>query len=162
MVSREGGWTRHQPDGAELPIYDAAMAYRAENVPVLVLAGKMYGAGSSRDWAAKGPLLLGVRAVIAESFERIHRSNLVEMGILPLEFPEGQSVSTLNLDGTETYTIRTRGPFAPHALHDITATKPDGTTIHFTARNRIDTPVELTYMLSGGILPHVLRQLLGR
>ena len=160
MVAREGGWTRHQPDGAELPIYDAAMAYRAEGTPVLVLAGKMYGAGSSRDWAAKGPLLLGVRAVIAESFERIHRSNLVEMGILPLEFPEGQSAATLHLDGTETYTIHCRGAFAPHALHDITATKPDGTTIRFTARNRIDTPVELTYMLSGGILPHVLHQLL--
>jgi aconitate hydratase len=160
MVSREGGWTRHQPDGAEMAIYDAAEAYRASGTPVLVLAGKMYGAGSSRDWAAKGPLLLGVRVVIAESFERIHRSNLVEMGILPLEFPEGQSAATLGLNGTETYTIHCRGEFAPHSLHDITALKPDGTSIRFTARNRVDTPAELAYMLSGGILPHVLHRLL--
>ncbi|MBR6022620.1 MAG: aconitate hydratase, partial [Kiritimatiellae bacterium] len=159
LAGREGGWTRHQPSGDLLPIFDAAERYRAESVPVVVLAGKMYGAGSSRDWAAKGPLLLGVRAVIAESFERIHRSNLVEMGILPLEFLPGETAGSLGLDGTESFTIQTDA-LAPNGTHAVTATRPDGTEIRFTVRNRIDTPVEVSYYLSGGILPHVLRHIL--
>ena len=156
----EGGWTRHQPDGEELSIYDAAMRYTEAGVPLLVLAGKEYGSGSSRDWAAKGTLLLGVRAVIAESFERIHRSNLVFMGVLPLQFEEGDSVATLALTGRETFDVTgiTHG-LRPRGEATVRAVAPDGTAREFTARVRIDTPEELVYYRHGGILPYVLRQL---
>jgi aconitate hydratase len=160
MASREGGWTKLQPSGEEMSIFDAAMAYQKAQTPVVVIAGKLYGAGSSRDWAAKGPLLLGVRAVIAESFERIHRSNLVEMGVMPFEFTDGQTGETLGLDGTETVSIRGTGPLAPRGLHEAVTTKADGREIRFRIRNRIDTPIEIAYYEAGGILPYVLRKLL--
>lgn len=159
MASREGGWTRLQPSGEETSIFDAAMAYQKDGVPVVVIAGKLYGAGSSRDWAAKGPMLLGVRAVIAESFERIHRSNLVEMGVMPFEFIDGQTADSLGLDGTETLSLRGTGPLAPRGTHEAVAVKPDGREIRFTLRNRIDTPIEIDYFQAGGILPYVLRNL---
>jgi aconitate hydratase len=160
MATREGGWTRLQPAGEETSIYDAAMAYRQAKVPVVVLAGKLYGAGSSRDWAAKGPMLLGVRAVVAESFERIHRSNLVEMGVMPFEFVDGQTAAGLGLDGTETLSIHADGPLVPRGLHEAVAAKPDGTQIRFGLRNRIDAPIEIEYYQAGGILPYVLGNLL--
>lgn len=160
LASREGGWTKVQPSGDEMSMYDSAMWYQQHRIPVIILAGKMYGAGSSRDWAAKGPMLLGVRVVLAESFERIHRSNLVEMGILPLEFPTSQTADSLELDGTETYDIQSvEGGLTPHGLHRITAVKEDGRVVEFTARNRIDTPIEVEYYQAGGILPYVLAQL---
>ena len=160
MAAREGGWTKLQPSGEEMSIYDAAMAYRKTGTPLVVIAGKQYGAGSSRDWAAKGPLLLGVRAVIAESFERIHRSNLVEMGVMPFEFADGQTADRLGLDGTETVSIRSTGKLAPRGMHEALAVKADGREIRFRIRNRIDTPIEVDYYEAGGILPYVLRNLL--
>ena len=160
MASREGGWTKLQPAGEEMSIFDAAMAYQQAQTPVVVIAGKLYGAGSSRDWAAKGPLLLGVRAVIAESFERIHRSNLVEMGVMPFEFTDGQTAVSLGLGGTETVSITGLGPLAPRGMHAAVARTPAGREIHFRLRNRIDTPVEVGYYEAGGILPYVLDRLL--
>ncbi|MDY0150223.1 MAG: aconitate hydratase AcnA [Kiritimatiellia bacterium] len=160
MASREGGWTTLHPSGKEMSLFDAAQAYQHAQVPVVVIAGKLYGAGSSRDWAAKGPLLLGVRAIIAVSFERIHRSNLVEMGIMPFEFTDGQTADSLGLDGTETLSIQCAGTLQPNGTHDAIATKSDGTDICFTLRNRIDTPIEIDYYLAGGILPYVLNHLL--
>lgn len=162
MASREGGWTKLQPSGEETSIFDAALAYRQAGTPVIVVAGKLYGAGSSRDWAAKGPMLLGVRAVIAESFERIHRSNLVEMGVMPFEFVDGQTAESLGLDGTETVSIRGTGLLAPRGAHEAVATKPDGREIRFRLRNRIDAPIEIAYYEAGGILPYVLRNLLAQ
>jgi aconitate hydratase len=157
----EGGLTRHLPDGEQMSIFDAAERYAAERVPLIVLAGKEYGAGSSRDWAAKGPRLLGIEAAIAESYERIHRSNLVGMGILPLEFPEGQDRASLGLTGEETYTITGIGEgLRPRGSVHVTATAADGTTTAFVAKVRIDTPVELDYYQHGGILPFVLRNLM--
>jgi len=153
----EGGYTRHLPSGETMTIYDAAMRYLEESVPVIVIAGKEYGSGSSRDWAAKGPMLQGVRAVIAESFERIHRSNLVGMGILPLQFADGDSAETLGLDGGEVYDIS--GADEPGAAAQITATAADGATTQFTVKVRIDTPRERDYFLNGGILRYVLKQL---
>ena len=156
----EGGWTRHQPDGAQETIYDAAMRYHEENVPLLVIAGREYGAGSSRDWAAKGTLLLGVRAVIAQTFERIHRSNLVNMGVLPLQFKDGESAAGLGLTGTEVFDVKgLAGALAPMADVAVTARAADGKTTAFTVTSRIDTPEELAAFKAGGILPHVLRQL---
>ena len=162
---REGGFTTYLPTGELLPIYDAAMRYRQDGTPLIVLAGKDYGAGSSRDWAAKGPHLLGVRAVIAESYERIHRSNLVGMGILPLQFREGESVDALGLTGEETYDILglARGiatGFAGGREVRVRARRDDGSAIEFRATIRIDTPQEVLYYRHGGILPYVLRQLL--
>jgi aconitate hydratase len=161
----EGGFTRHLPDGEQMSLYDAAMKYQAEGVPLLVIGGKEYGSGSSRDWAAKGTTLLGVRAVIAESFERIHRSNLVGMGVLPLQFRPGESAASLGLTGEEVYEIaglvdglRTNFAGAAREL-SVTAKKPDGTAVRFTAVSRIDTPQEVLYYQHGGILPYVLRQL---
>ena len=153
----EGGWTQYQPEGREMFIYDAAMKYKDEGTPLVIIAGKEYGTGSSRDWAAKGTLLLGVKTVIAESFERIHRSNLVGMGVLPLQFNEGDSHESLGLDGTETYDID--GLSAGAKSVHITATKESGETIEFDARVRIDTPKEWDYYQNGGILHYVLRQL---
>ncbi|MHB8593287.1 MAG: aconitate hydratase, partial [Acidimicrobiales bacterium] len=153
----EGGVTRHLPDGEEMSIFDASVRYQAEGTPLIVLAGKEYGSGSSRDWAAKGPALLGVRAVIAESFERIHRSNLVGMGILPLHFVDGQSVSTLGLSGEEVFDITGLGALASGDVPKELAVMAGDT--EFTARVRIDTPMEAEYFRHGGILAYMLRQL---
>jgi aconitate hydratase len=159
----EGGFTRHLPDGAEMSIFDASEKYIAEHVPLLILAGKEYGSGSSRDWAAKGPLLLGMRAVIAESYERIHRSNLVGMGILALQFLEGETSHSLGLAGEEVFEItgirELIGTFAPGRQVNVRATA-NGKTIEFKALVRIDTPQEAQYYANGGILQFVLRQLL--
>ena len=160
----EGGWTRHMPDGAQMFIYDAAEKYRSEGTGLVVIAGKEYGSGSSRDWAAKGTLLLGVRAVIAESFERIHRSNLVQMGVLPLQFLDGGNRDTVGLTGEETFNL-TGVPAAVASAGvsrvSVTAIAPDGRTTQFQVRARIDTPQEGEYYRNGGILPYVLRQLIG-
>jgi aconitate hydratase len=156
----EGGLTIHFPDRETMPIYDAAMKYKKQNVPLVIIAGKEYGAGSSRDWAAKGTLLLGVRAVIAEGFERIHRSNLVGMGILPLQFKEGESARTLRLDGTEQYSIIIDDTLTARQLIQVEAEREDGSKIIFAAIVRIDTPVEVKYYRSGGILPAILKEML--
>jgi len=160
LPGTEGGMTRHFPDGAVMPIFDAAMRYRAEGVPLIVLAGSEYGSGSSRDWAAKGPFLLGVRAVIASSFERIHRGNLVGMGILPLQFPQVCSWESLSLTGEEVFDIPGLGDgLTPGGELTVRAVSPDGAVREFPVRARIDTPVELDYYRHGGILPAVLRKL---
>ena len=156
----EGGVTRHLPDGKLMSIYDAAMLYKDDNIPLVILAGAEYGAGSSRDWAAKGTMLLGVRAVLAVSFERIHRSNLVGMGVLPLEFPTGETWQSLCLTGEEEFEIHgLDDKLKTGAMLDVTARAADGTEKKFTCRCRIDTPVELEYYRNGGILQTVLRKL---
>ncbi|HET8567493.1 MAG TPA: aconitate hydratase AcnA [Candidatus Limnocylindria bacterium] len=160
LVQREGWWTRHLPSGEEMTIFDASLRYQKEGTPLVVIAGKEYGSGSSRDWAAKGPLLLGVRAVIAESFERIHRSNLVGMGILPLQFQPGRSAASLGLTGEEAFTIRGLGALAPKAILHVEAKRAGGETVRFDAIARVDDPVDLDYMRNGGVLPMVLRQLI--
>jgi aconitate hydratase len=158
LVERAGGYTRHFPDGAETTIYGAAMKYADEGVPLIVLAGKEYGSGSSRDWAAKGTKLLGVRAVIAESFERIHRSNLIGMGVLPLQFADGDSVESLGLSGEESFDLSDlEGGRAKTVT--VTAESDAGGTVEFTATVRLDTPNEVTYFINGGILQTVLRNL---
>ena len=154
----EGGFTRHQPDGEQMSIFAASEKYRTEGTPLLVIAGKEYGSGSSRDWAAKGPRLLGVQAVIAESYERIHRSNLVGMGILPLQFQPGDTAASLGLTGEESYDITGMQAEAPKSVM-VTATREDGKKLTFEARVRIDTPQEFEYYRNGGILHYVLRQL---
>jgi len=154
----EGGVTKHMPSGKQMSIYDAAMQYIADKVPSIVLAGKEYGTGSSRDWAAKGPKLLGIRAVIAESFERIHRSNLVGMGILPLQFLTSESYKSLGLTGTETFDIEGLGLLIQGQKVKVRAKSTDGSTKEFTTLCRIDTPNEVEYFRHGGILPYVLRQ----
>jgi aconitate hydratase len=157
----EGGWTRHLPDGAPMSIYDASLRYRSEGIPLVVLAGKEYGSGSSRDWAAKGPALLGIRAVIAESYERIHRSNLLGMGILPLQFQPGDTLKSLGLTGEETFSIREiASGMKPGKRLEVEARRGDGPSRAFGVVTRIDTPVETEYYRHGGILPYVLRQLL--
>jgi len=156
----EGGWTRHLPSGEQMSIYDAAMRYQQEGVPLLVIAGREYGTGSSRDWAAKGTALLGVRAVLAQSFERIHRSNLIGMGVLPLQFREGESAETLGLDGTETYEIRGIEGIRPRSEVEVIARRDDGSEVRFKAVARLDTPVEVEYYSNGGILQTVLRKML--
>ncbi len=156
----EGGVTVHLPSGEQMSIFDASGRYRDENVPLLILAGKEYGAGSSRDWAAKGTALLGVRAVIAESYERIHRSNLVQMGVLPLEFPAGERAGSLRLTGREVYDITGVESIEPEGTVSVVARADDGTESSFDARVRIDTPTELLYYREGGILPAVLRKML--
>ncbi|MCB9845297.1 MAG: aconitate hydratase AcnA [Phycisphaeraceae bacterium] len=161
----EGGWTRDftlgQGDPWSAPvsfIFDAAMSYREQGTPLVVLAGKDYGMGSSRDWAAKGTFLLGVRAVIAESFERIHRSNLVFMGVMPLQFRKGESASSLGLDGSETFDIKLPKVFEPRCELTVVATSPGGQKTEFQARCRIDTPIEVEYARNGGILQTVIRK----
>ncbi|MDP7033172.1 MAG: aconitate hydratase AcnA [Planctomycetota bacterium] len=156
----EGGWTRHLPDGETTSIFEASMQYQADGVPLIVIAGKEYGTGSSRDWAAKGTRLLGVHAVIAESFERIHRSNLIGMGVLPLQFAQGQSRDQLGLTGEETYSITGITELVPRGSLQVTATACDGSTTVFEVLARIDTPDELEYYRHGGILQYVLRQML--
>jgi aconitate hydratase len=154
----EGGWTTFQPGGEQMSIYDAAMRYQAEGTPLVVLAGREYGTGSSRDWAAKGTQLLGVKAVICSSFERIHRSNLIGMGVLPLNFLDGENADTLGLDGTESYSVTGLGDGTAEQV-DVTARRADGTEKTFKARVRLDTPKEIEYYRHGGILHYVLRQL---
>jgi aconitate hydratase len=161
----EGGFTRHLPDGEVMTIFEAAERYGEDDVPLIILAGKEYGSGSSRDWAAKGPKLLGIRAVIAESYERIHRSNLVGMGILPLQFGAGDNVESLGLTGEEVFSIEGLGPAVAEAFQHgreltVVAQRADGATHRFTVTVRIDTPQEIRYYQHGGILPYVLRQLL--
>jgi aconitate hydratase len=153
----EGGWTKMQPGGEQTTIYDAAMQYQESGTPLMVIAGKEYGTGSSRDWAAKGTLLLGVKAVIAETFERIHRSNLIGMGVLPLQFKAGDSAESLGLSGAESFDL-TGLAGAPKAV-TVTATAEDGSKTEFQVDVRIDTPKEWDYYNNGGILHYVLRQL---
>jgi aconitate hydratase len=153
----EGGWTTHQPSGEQMTIYDASMRYQSDDVQLVVIAGKEYGTGSSRDWAAKGTRLLGARAVIAESFERIHRSNLVGMGVLPLVFEEGQSAQSLKLDGTESITIEGFKDGVKNVI--VVATSAGGQETRFNCWVRVETPKEWEYYQNGGILQYVLRQL---
>jgi len=148
------------PSGEQMSIYDAAMRYEREGVPLIVIAGREYGTGSSRDWAAKGPRLLGIRAVIAESYERIHRSNLIGMGVLPLQFDSGQTAESLTLTGTETFDISgISGDVEPGSRASVRATSDDGIEVSFEAIVRLDTAVEAEYYRNGGILQTVLRQL---
>ncbi|MFZ9315170.1 MAG: aconitase family protein, partial [Burkholderiaceae bacterium] len=156
----EGGLTLMQPSGEKVFIYDAAMAYLKAGVPTVVIGGEEYGTGSSRDWAAKGTQLLGVRAVIAKSFERIHRSNLVGMGVLPLQFKGNDSAQSLQLDGTEVYDINIPAGLSPQQDLVVSVTRKDGAKMQFTALCRIDTPIEVDYFQHGGILPFVLRELM--
>jgi aconitate hydratase len=157
----EGGVTKYHTDGTIMPIFDAATNYASDGIPLVVLAGKEYGAGSSRDWAAKGSALLGVRAVIAESYERIHRNNLVGMGVLPLQFPDGQGWEELGLKGDEVFDIDLSGELSPRQKLTVKVTRPDGTSFAFDAVSRLDTPVEVKYYRNGGILPAVLRAMVG-
>ena len=166
VPDREGGWSEYQPDGEVMPLYDAAMKYKREGVPTAVLAGSAYGTGSSRDWAAKGPSLLGVRFVVATSYERIHRSNLIGMGVLPLEFRAGESAATLGLDGREVYSVHglaegLSGELAKGLEVTVRAEAGNGETKEFQAKVRLDTPQEVEYYRHGGILHYVLRQLIG-
>jgi aconitate hydratase len=155
-----GGMSRHYPSGEQMPIYDAAMRYQAEGVPLIIVGGKEYGTGSSRDWAAKGTRLLGVKAVIVESFERIHRSNLVGMGVLPLQFKDGDSRASLGLKGTEMFDITgIAGGITPRMDVPVTITYADGTKKAITVMCRIDTADEVDYYRHGGILQYVLRNL---
>ena len=161
VPGKEGYWTTHLPAGEEMTIYDASMRYQAEGTPLIVLAGKEYGSGSSRDWAAKGPLLLGIRATIAESYERIHRSNLVGMGILPLQFKPGESREALGLNGRETFDILgVTGTLQPRQEITVRATREDGSRFEFTAIARLDSAIDIAYYRNGGILLTVLRRLL--
>jgi aconitate hydratase len=155
----EGGFTRYAPTGEVMPIYDAAMLYKQDGRPLVVIAGKEYGTGSSRDWAAKGTVLLGVRTVIAESFERIHRSNLVGMGVLPLQFRDGENAASFGLTGEEKYTILGVAEIKPRQDVEVKVTRDSGEEFSFTARCRIDTFNELEYFKAGGILQYVLRKL---
>ena len=161
LVDQEGGFTIHHPTGEQTSVYDAAMRYKEADTPLVVLGGKLYGAGSSRDWAAKGTFLLGAKAVIAETFERIHRSNLVEMGVLPLEFIDGQNADSLGLKGNEAFDISgVAQDLVPFKELDVTATSPDGNATHFKVKCRIDSDIEVDYYQHGGILQYVLRQVI--
>jgi aconitate hydratase len=155
----EGGFTIHHPSGERMFIYDAAMRYKQDGTPLIVLAGKLYGAGSSRDWAAKGTYLLGVRAVLAESFERIHRSNLIGMGVLPLRFMKGDNAASLGLKGDEAFSLPTLGDdLKPGQMLTLRMQAPDGTARDVPVVAGIDTPIEVEYYRHGGILNYVLRQ----
>ncbi|MEK6227480.1 MAG: aconitate hydratase AcnA [Chloroflexota bacterium] len=158
LAEKEGWWTRHFPSGEEMTIYDASVRYQTDGVPLVVFAGKEYGSGSSRDWAAKGPNLMGVRAAIAESFERIHRSNLVMMGVIPLEFMTGETMASLGLTGQETFTIRGLANLSPRAKLTVEATSSDGKKKTFTVLSRVDDPTDLEYVRQGGILHQMLRE----
>jgi aconitate hydratase len=156
----EGGVTLHQPSGEKMTIFDASERYQGEGVPLIVIAGQEYGTGSSRDWAAKGTKLLGVRAVIAQSFERIHRSNLIGMGVLPCQFDEGVTAASLGLKGDETFDFHLDEDLQPRRTARVTITSPSGTTQEIEVLVRIDTPIEVEYYRHGGILPYVLRGLI--
>jgi aconitate hydratase len=160
VEGKEGPYTVHLPTGDEVFIYDASMRYQAEGVPLLVLAGKEYGSGSSRDWAAKGTTLLGVKAVLAESYERIHRSNLVGMGVLPLQYKPGDNASSLGLTGRETFSVLGLSDgLSPRRSVTVVARRDDGTEARFKAIARLDGPIEVDYYRRGGILPAVLNRL---
>ncbi len=160
LVDREGGWTVYLPTGEVLSVYDAAMKYKEQGIPLIILAGKQYGTGSSRDWAAKATYLLGVKAVIAESFERIHRSNLVDMGVLPLQFKDGQGWKSLGLTGKEVFDIIGIEDISPRKELTVRATGLDGKVIEFNVIARLDTEVEVEYYRHGGILPFVMRKII--
>lgn len=161
LASKEGGYTTYLPTGEETTVYDAAMKYKEDNTPLIVLAGAEYGSGSSRDWAAKGADLLGIKAVIAKSYERIHRSNLIMMGVLPMQFIEGEDAASLGLTGKEEISISgIKDGLTPLKKLDVTAKKDDGTEIKFKAIARLDSPVEIVYYQNEGILQYVLRQFL--
>jgi aconitate hydratase len=163
VAPQEGGFTCFQPTGEEMTIYDAAVKYAESGTPLVIFAGQEYGTGSSRDWAAKGTRLMGVKAVVAASFERIHRSNLVGMGVLPLQFKDGESAKTFNLDGTETFDlIGLEGTVVPRQNVTLRVTRTNGETSEHALTLRIDTPIELEYYQHGGILPYVLRQLINQ
>jgi aconitate hydratase len=155
----EGGWTTDFTDGNVKSIYEASLSYKERGIPLVVLAGEDYGMGSSRDWAAKGAFLLGVKAVITESFERIHRSNLVMMGVLPLNFVDGQDAAYLGLDGTEIFDIEVTDELRPRQRIPVTATRNDGEAIRFETVARVDTLIEVDYLRNGGILHYVLRRM---
>jgi aconitate hydratase len=162
VAPKEGGYTKLS-SGEEVSIYDAAMKYKADGTPVIIFGGQEYGTGSSRDWAAKGTRLQGVSAVITQSFERIHRSNLVGMGVLPLQFKEGESAGSHGIDGSETFDIiGLSGDVRPRQDVTLRITRADGSTKDVTLKLRIDTPIEVEYYKAGGILPFVLRQLVAR
>jgi aconitate hydratase len=156
---KEGDWTQYLPAGTEMRIFDASMKYQAAGTPLVIIAGKEYGSGSSRDWAAKGTLLLGVKAVIAESYERIHRSNLVGMGVVPLQFKAGESRTSLGLTGREVFTIQGLAALKPGAELTVKARRDDGSELAFKALARVDSPIEVDYLRHGGILQMVLRNL---
>ncbi|HBM72782.1 MAG TPA: aconitate hydratase, partial [Erythrobacter sp.] len=153
----EGGVTTY--NGEQMPIYDAAMKHKEDGTPLVVVAGKEYGTGSSRDWAAKGTILLGVKAVIVESYERIHRSNLIGMGVLPLQFKDGDTRNSLGLTGSDSFTIKGLADLSPSQDVEVEVTREDGSTFSFTALCRIDTANEMEYYRNGGILHYVLRKL---
>lgn len=157
---KEGAFTIKLPEKTEMYNYEAAMQYLAEGTPLIVLGGKEYGTGSSRDWAAKGTNLLGIKAVIAESFERIHRNNLVGMGALPLVFKPGEGIDSLGLDGTEIFSIEGLADITPGKTLKVTAQKQSGEVFSFEVITRLDTEVDVTYFQHGGILPYVLRQMM--
>jgi aconitate hydratase len=162
LGGKEGGYTLG-PDGQETSIYDASIAYQSKGTPLIVIAGQEYGTGSSRDWAAKGTNLLGIKVVVAQSFERIHRSNLVGMGVLPLQFKDGMNAQTLKLDGSETYdVIGLDANMKPQQDLTLKITRQDGSVENVNVRCRIDTPIEIDYYQHGGILPYVLRQLVAK
>jgi aconitate hydratase len=156
---REGDWTVHLPSSTEMRIFDASERYQAAGTPLVVIAGKEYGSGSSRDWAAKGTRLLGVRAVIAGGFERIHRSNLIGMGVFPCQLPEGVSAQTLGLDGTERFDLELGSPLRPRQAAILRIERRDGRRESVPLVVRIDTPIEAAYFSAGGILPYMLEQL---
>jgi aconitate hydratase len=163
LSGEEGGNTLFQPAGEKMSIYDAAVRYIAQGTPLIVIAGQEYGTGSSRDWAAKGTNLLGVKAVVAQSFERIHRSNLVGMGVLPMQFKEGTTAQSLKLNGSETYDVVGLGAdLKPQQDLTLRITRADGSVENVPVRCRIDTPIEIDYYQHGGILPYVLRQLVAK
>jgi aconitate hydratase len=161
VEGKEGNWTEHLPSGTVTSMYDAAMEYQSDGTPLVVLGGKEYGSGSSRDWAAKGTSLLGVRAVLTESYERIHRSNLIGMGVLPLQFLRGESAASHGLTGRETFDIRgvAGSEIEPGGTANVRAQREDGSTVQFDVLIRLDTAVEVEYYRHGGILPYVLRGL---
>ncbi|MEE9224206.1 MAG: aconitate hydratase, partial [Thermoplasmata archaeon] len=158
--TKVGGWTLHHPTGEEMNIYDAAMRYEETGTPLIVIAGKEYGTGSSRDWAAKGTSLLGVKAVIAQSYERIHRSNLVGMGVLPLEFKEGENAETLGLDGREVYNIEGIERIEPKGELKVAATSADGDRKEFLVNVKLNSSIEVEYYQNGGILHRFIRELM--
>lgn len=161
IADREGGYSKYLPTGEVASVFDTAMKYKEVGTSLIILAGKEYGSGSSRDWAAKGTFLLGVKAVIAESYERIHRSNLVGMGVAPLVFTEGQSAGSLGLDGTETFSISgLQENLVPHKLLDVKAVHPSGKETDFKVEARLDSAIEIEYYKNQGILQYVLRQYL--
>jgi aconitate hydratase len=161
LIQREGGYTKYMPTGEEMSVYDASVKYKEAKTPLIILAGKEYGSGSSRDWAAKGTFLLGVKAVLAESYERIHRSNLVGMGVLPLQYKPGENADTYGLTGEEEFSVSgIANDIKPLKEVEVTAVKKDGETIRFNVIARLDSKIEIEYYRNEGILQYVLRQFL--